>query len=122
MHLHLGLTPVLASAAALGGLGLSLALYARGGEAPLAATLAALDRASLIDRTWLFGYRSVLLPLGNTFRWVDRYLVDGLMNGLGWGTIETGAAVRPIQTGRTRDYALAVVLGAIALLVLGAWL
>jgi len=121
LHLHLGLTPVLASLAALGGLGLSLALYLRGGEAPLAATLAALDRASLIDRTWAFGYRGVLLPLGSAVRWVDRYLVDGLMNGLGWGTLETGAAIRPIQTGRTRDYALAVVLGALALLVLGAW-
>ncbi len=54
-------------------------------------------------------------------RWVDRYLVDGLMNGLGWGTLEAGTAVRPIQTGRTRDYALAVVVGALVLLVLGAW-
>jgi len=121
MHLHLGLTPVMASLAALGGLGLSIAIYLRGREAPLAATIAALDRASLVDRTWAFGYRSVLLPLGSLLRWVDRYLVDGLMNGLGYGTLEAGQAVRPVQTGRTRDYALAVVVGAILLLVLGAW-
>jgi NADH-quinone oxidoreductase subunit L len=121
MHLHLGLTPVMASLAALGGLGLSITIYLRGGEAPLAGTIAALDRASLVDRTWAFGYRSVLLPLGSVLRWADRYLVDGLMNGLGYGTLEAGQAVRPVQTGRTRDYALAVVVGAILLLMLGAW-
>jgi NADH:ubiquinone oxidoreductase subunit 5 (subunit L)/multisubunit Na+/H+ antiporter MnhA subunit len=121
MHLHLGLTPVLASLAGLGGLLLSLATYLRGREAPLAATVAALDRASLVDRAWAFGYRSVLLPVSGLLRWVDRYLVDGLMNGLGWGTLETGQAMRPVQTGRTRDYALAVVVGALVLMVLGAW-
>jgi NADH-quinone oxidoreductase subunit L len=121
MHLHLGLTPVTASLAALGGLGLSIAIHLRGREAPLAGAIAALDRASVIDRTWAFGYRSVLLPLGSFLRWVDRYLVDGLMNGLGYGTLEAGQAVRPVQTGRTRDYALAVVVGALLLLILGAW-
>ena len=121
MHLHLGLTPVLASVAALGGLGIAIALYAHGREAPFAGTLAALDRASLVDRSWAFGYRSILLPLSSALRWVDRYLVDGLMNGLGWGTLETGQALRPVQTGRTRDYALAVVVGAVLLILLGAW-
>ncbi|HEY1418962.1 MAG TPA: hypothetical protein VGF41_13725, partial [Myxococcaceae bacterium] len=109
------------SLAALGGLGLSIAIHLKGREAPLAGTIAALDRASLVDRTWAFGYRSVLLPLGSLLRWVDRYLVDGLMNGLGYGTLEAGQAVRPVQTGRTRDYALAVVVGAILLLMLGSW-
>jgi NADH-quinone oxidoreductase subunit L len=121
MHLHLGLTPVLASLAGLGGLVLSLATYLRGREAPLAGTVAALDRASVVDRFWAFGYRSVLLPISGALRWVDRYLVDGLMNGLGWGTLETGQALRPVQTGRTRDYALAVVVGAVLLILLGAW-
>jgi NADH-quinone oxidoreductase subunit L len=121
MHLHLGLTPVLAGLAGLGGLSLSLATYLRGREAPLAATIAALDRAAVVDRAWAFGYRSVLLPLSGLLRWVDRYVVDGLMNGLGWGTLETGQAIRPVQTGRTRDYALAVVVGAVLLIVLGAW-
>ena len=121
MHLHLGLTPVLASVAALGGLALSLAIHLRGREAPFVGTIAALDRASVIDRTWAFGYRSVLLPLGALLRWVDRYLVDGVMNGLGYGTLEAGQAVRPVQTGRTRDYALAVVVGALLLMMLGAW-
>jgi NADH-quinone oxidoreductase subunit L len=121
MHLHLGLTPVLASLAGLGGLVLSLATYLRGREAPLAGTIAALDRASVVDRFWAFGYRSVLLPISGALRWVDRYMVDGLMNGLGWGTLETGQALRPVQTGRTRDYALAVVVGAVLLILLGAW-
>ena len=121
MHLHLGLTPVLASLAGLGGLSLSLVTYLRGREAPLAGTLVALDRASAVDRVWAFGYRSFLLPLSALLRWVDRYLVDGLMNGVGWGTLEAGQAMRPVQTGKTRDYALAVVVGAVLLLILGAW-
>ena len=79
MHLHLGLTPVLASFAGLGGLGLSLVTYRADREAPLAGTVAALDRASFVDRVWAFGYRSVLLPLSGGLRWVDRYLVDGLL-------------------------------------------
>jgi NADH-quinone oxidoreductase subunit L len=121
MHLHLGLTPVLASLAGLGGLALSLATYLRGREAPLAGTVAALDRASLVDRAWAFGYRGMLLRLSGLLRWVDRYLVDGLMNGLGFGTLEAGQAIRPLQTGRTRDYALAVMVGALLLMILGAW-
>ena len=120
-HLHLGLTPVAASLAGLGGLGVAFVIYGRGGEAPLAAKLAALDRYGAIDRTWTWLYRRALLPLSDGLRWVDRYLVDGLMNGLGWGTLKAGAVIRPLQTGRTRDYALAVVVGAILLLLLGGW-
>jgi NADH-quinone oxidoreductase subunit L len=120
-HLHLGLTSIAAGAMALGGLGAALGIYGRGREAPLAAALERLDRASAVDRSWAWFYRRMLLPLSDGLRWVDRYLVDGLMNGVGWGTLEAGAAVRPLQTGRTRDYALAVVVGAVVLLLLGAW-
>jgi NADH-quinone oxidoreductase subunit L len=120
-HLHLGLTPVAAALAALGGLGVARVIYGRGGEAPLAGTVAALDRYGLVDRIWTWLYRSALVPLSNGLRWVDRYLVDGLMNGVGWGTLRAGALVRPLQTGRTRDYLLAVVLGALLLLILGGW-
>jgi NADH-quinone oxidoreductase subunit L len=120
-HLHLGLTPVVASLAALGGLGAAWLVYGRGGEAPLAAALAALDRAAVVDRAWAWLYRAVLVPVSERLRWVDRYLVDGLINGVGWGTLGAGAAVRPLQTGRTRDYALAVVVGALLLLLVGVW-
>ena len=47
--------------------------------------------------------------------------MDVAINVNGWGTLEVGTVVRPVQTGRTRDYALAVVIGAVVLLVLGAW-
>jgi NADH-quinone oxidoreductase subunit L len=120
-HLHLGRTSIAAGVMALGGLGAALAIYGRGREAPLAAALERLDRISAVDRSWAWLYRRLLLPLSDGLRWVDRYLVDGFMNGVGWGTLEAGSAVRPLQTGRTRDYALAVVVGAVVLLLLGAW-
>jgi len=118
-HLHLALTPVLASALSLAGLLLALALFRQGRPAPLAAFLERADRASLVDRTWALLYRQVLVRGADLARWVDRYLVDGLMNGIGWSTLQTGSAVRPIQTGRMRDYVFAVMVGALLLAWMG---
>ncbi|HMK73771.1 MAG TPA: hypothetical protein VK454_10560, partial [Myxococcaceae bacterium] len=77
------------------------------------------DRASLVDRTWALLYRQVLVRGADLARWVDRYLVDGLMNGIGWSTLQAGSAVRPIQTGRMRDYVFAVMVGALLLAWMG---
>jgi len=121
-HLHLvELTPLLASALALAGLGLALVLFQKGRPAPLAALLERADRASLVDRTWVLLYRQVLVRVADLARWVDRYLVDGLMNGIGWSTLETGSVVRPLQTGRMRDYVFAVMVGALLLAWMGGW-
>jgi NADH:ubiquinone oxidoreductase subunit 5 (subunit L)/multisubunit Na+/H+ antiporter MnhA subunit len=84
-------------------------------------TIEKLDRASLFDRAWEGIYRGVLLRISGVLGWIDRYVVDGLMNGVGWTTLESGSAVRPLQTGLVRDYALAVVVGVIVLAVIGAW-
>jgi NADH-quinone oxidoreductase subunit L len=118
-HLHLAPTPVLAAALSLAGLGLALALFRQGRVAPLAALLERADRASLVDRTWALLYRQVLVRGADVARWVDRYLVDGLMNGIGWSTLQTGSVVRPIQTGRMRDYVFAVMVGALLLAWIG---
>ena len=119
-HLHLGLTPVVASAVAILGLAVAVVVFGETGRsAPWAATLEWFDRSSFVDRSWEAVYRQVLLPVSGMARWVDRYLVDGLINALGWGTLETGTAVRPLQTGRTRDYLFAVMVGAVVLIWLG---
>ena len=118
-HLHLAPTPVLAAALSLAGLLLAVALFRQGRPAPLAAFLERADRASLVDRSWALLYRQVLIRVADVSRWVDRYLVDGLMNGIGWSTLETGSAVRPVQTGRMRDYVFAVMVGALLLAWIG---
>jgi NADH-quinone oxidoreductase subunit L len=111
-HLHLGLTPLLASALALLGLLGAVVVFGKGGTAPLAGTLERLDAYSAVDKAWAAAYRVGLLGTSAVLGWVDRYVVDGLINLSGWVTIEAGVAVRRIQTGRVRDYALAVAAGA----------
>jgi NADH-quinone oxidoreductase subunit L len=120
-HLHLGVTPVLASVLALSGLAVAVVLFRQGRPAPLAALLERADRASLVDRTWALLYRQVLVRVADVARWVDRYVVDGLMNFIGWSTLETGSAIRPLQTGRMRDYVFAVMVGALMLAWIGGW-
>ena len=41
--------------------------------------------------------------MGSVLGWLDRYVVDGLINGVGWTTLESGSAMRPLQTGLVRD-------------------
>ncbi len=121
-HLHLGLTPVVASASAVLGLGAAVFVFGGAGRrVPWAAALEYFDRGAFVDRGWESLYRQVLLRVSGWARWVDRYLVDGVINALGWGTLEAGTAVRPLQTGRTRDYVFAVMVGALVLAWLGGW-
>ncbi len=115
---HFGLVPAIASACAVLGLGAAFAVYGKGGEARLG-ILEKLDEASAVDRTWELGYRVGLLGLARLLGWVDRYVVDGLVNLVGFATIEGGARVRKLQTGQLRDYALALVLGVMALALWG---
>ncbi|MGO9832081.1 MAG: NADH-quinone oxidoreductase subunit L [Myxococcaceae bacterium] len=121
-HLHLGLTPVVAATVAILGLGAAVVVFGgRRPGAPWAAALEWFDRSSFVDRGWEMLYREVLLKVSGWARWVDRYLVDGLINALGWSSLEAGTAVRPLQTGRTRDYVFAVMVGALVLAWLGGW-
>ncbi|MCY2959157.1 MAG: NADH-quinone oxidoreductase subunit L [Planctomycetota bacterium] len=118
-HTHFGLTPILASAMALGGLAMAGLVFGRGREVALMRTLRSLDSGSVVDRSWEFLYRRVMLGVSGVLGWFDRYVIDGLMNLTGYATLESGSAVRTLQTGRVRDYALAVVVGAILLSLFG---
>ncbi|MBS1151525.1 MAG: proton-translocating NADH-quinone oxidoreductase, chain [Myxococcaceae bacterium] len=117
--LHLGLTPIVASSMGLAGVAAAVFVFGTGRAAPFAATLEKLDRLSLVDRSWAFAYQVGLQAFPALFGWIDRYLVDGLMNFSGWSAIEAGASARKLQTGKIRDYALMVVAGVIALALIG---
>ena len=62
--------------------------------------------------------------LGNVLSWFDKWVVDGLVNGVGILTRGFAGTGKWIQTGFVRSYALLMQFGAIALVayVLYLWL
>ena len=66
-------------------------------------------------------YRGVLLAFARAVGWVDRYLVDGVLNVLSAGTLRAGDGLRRLQTGQPQDYVYGVALGALVLFVLAQW-
>ena len=54
--------------------------------------------------------------------WVDRYIVDGVLNVVSAWTLTSGDDLRTMQSGRAQDYVYAVALGVLALLVWLQWM
>jgi len=52
---------------------------------------------------------------------VDEGMIDGAVNGIGYGVREMGDAVRHVQSGNTRSYAVWVLVGAIVLFGIIFW-
>ncbi|MEN6459601.1 MAG: NADH-quinone oxidoreductase subunit L [Thermoguttaceae bacterium] len=48
--------------------------------------------------------------------WLDRWVIDGLVDLFGWMPALLGAALRPVQNGLIQFYAVAMVLGLLAML------
>jgi NADH-quinone oxidoreductase subunit L len=91
----------------------------------LAASFGPLRRAALagfgFDAAFLAVYRGVLLSLAAVIGWIDRYLVDGVVNVASAITVGAGDRLRHIQTGRVQDYFYGVTLGLLMLLVWIGW-
>ena len=91
----------------------------------LAAAFGPLRRAALarfwIDDLLEAGYRIVLLGLSRIVGWIDRYIVDGVLNVASAWTLDAGDDMRSIQTGRAQDYVYAVAFGVLALIVWIQW-
>ena len=64
-------------------------------------------------------YRSLLLAFARVIGWLDRYIVDGVLNVISAWTLDGGDRLRRIQTGRVGDYIFALAAG---LLVLMFWM
>jgi NADH-quinone oxidoreductase subunit L len=115
--------PWVSLAIAAVGIGLAWATYQIHAVEParLSAALAPLDflarRRYFLDAIFGAAYRVVLLGLSRVIGWVDRYLVDGVVNALSAGALRAGDALRRLQTGHAQDYVYGVALGVLLLLV-----
>jgi len=125
IHFHLSPIGIAATALGLAGIGLSYLVY-QTRQVPASAfsalePIARVARSGFVDRLWLSGYENFLLRLSATVAWIDRYLVDGMVNLAGYLTIHAGRRLRKLQTGNVQHYVYAVIAGAIVLVTWGLW-
>jgi len=120
------LTP-LAIAVAVGGIVLAwLTYHRRAVDAERLAAAFGLVRDAALAKFWLDDlfeavYRGVLLAFSRGVGWVDRYLVDGIVNVLSAWTLVLGDRLRRMQSGQPQDYVYGVALGLLLLLVWIQW-
>jgi NADH-quinone oxidoreductase subunit L len=72
-----------------------------------------------IDELYYFVTKKIIFNLiGRPAAWIDRNVVDGLMNGLAAVTAWVSAAIKGIQSGKVQDYALYFFAGIAGLTVI----
>ncbi len=82
----------------------------------------AAERGYGLDAAYVAVFRTAVLGTARVVGWVDRYVVDGLVNWASAWMLRAGAGMRRMQTGRAQDYLYAVVGGFLLLMVLwSAW-
>jgi NADH-quinone oxidoreductase subunit L len=120
------ITP-LAVGVAVGGFVMAAVVYALGWISPdwLFRRLALVGEAAM-ERFWLddffaLVYRGGILGLAGIVGWVDRYIVDGILNVLSAWTLILGDRLRRIQSGQAQDYVYGVALGVLLLMVWMRW-
>ena len=89
--------------------------------ARLAAVFGPIRRAALarfwIDDGFEGSYGVALLGFSRAIGWIDRYLVDGVLNALSAWTLDAGNDMRTMQSGRAQDYVYGVAVGLLVLLL-----
>jgi len=118
-HFHLGMSGMLGTGCAVAGLLLSWLIYgARWLPTQAFSFLAPIERlaqSGLVDRFFEFAYRRGALAFSDAVGFFDRYVIDGVMNWIGWTTIMSARRLRNTQTGNVRDYVYAVVAGTVVI-------
>jgi NADH-quinone oxidoreductase subunit L len=104
---------------------LAMRMYKKENELPnkIALTTGGLYRTAkhkfYIDEVYLFVTRKIIFPLiGQPAAWIDRNIVDGLMNGLATGTAALSGWIKGWQSGKVQQYALYFFSGIAVLAVL----
>ena len=67
-------------------------------------------------------YLVVLLGFSRLIGWIDRYLVDGVLNVVSAWTLTAGDDMRTMQSGKAQDYVYGVAVGLLALLIWARWI
>ena len=118
------LVPLLGTTAALLGLALAFAGYQRRGFDPAAVRRALQPLVTVLERRWYVddvfeaGYRFAYLRISSAVGWLDRYVVDGVVNAVTWATWLGAGRLTALQNGRVQDALYATALGLVVL----AWL
>jgi NADH-quinone oxidoreductase subunit L len=120
------LTPLAVGVAVAGILLAWLTYQVRAISADLLARAFAPIRRAALARFWLDDlfagfYRHVLLGLSRLIGWIDRYLVDGVVNLLSAWTLIWGDRLRRIQSGLPQDYVYGLAVGLLLLLIWVQW-
>jgi NADH-quinone oxidoreductase subunit L len=110
---------------ALAGIALAYTLYYKENDRPqkLAAALGEFYRTIkqkfYFDELYLFITKKIIFNgIAKPAAWIDKHLVDGTMNGLGWVTTRFSARIKAWQSGSMQSYALYFFGGLIALAAL----
>ncbi|MBI4887317.1 MAG: NADH-quinone oxidoreductase subunit L [Acidobacteria bacterium] len=93
--------------------------------AVFASALGPIYRAALakfwIDDLFEGVFAAGTLAFSRLVGWVDRYLVDGVLNALSAWTLTAGDDMRSMQSGRAQDYVYGVAVGLLVLLLWARW-
>ena len=122
-----GWLPAFSLTLAGAGILLAWAMYQRAlvDPARVAAVLRPIDwmarRRYGLDALYAGLYRGILLGFARLIGWIDRYLVDGVLNVVSAWTLRAGDRLRRLQTGQPQDYVYGVAFGALLLFVLAHW-
>ena len=116
----------ISTAAAVGGSAIGLAVYgfrrdsSREPLRVLGRVYTLLSRKYYVDELYeeLIVRRSFYRVIAGLANWLDRRIVDGFVDLVGWFFRNTGSALGRLQTGQTQAYATAVALGSL-LIILG---
>jgi NADH-quinone oxidoreductase subunit L len=117
----------LAVAVGVGGIALAWLTYQkRAIDAQRLSNAFALVRDAAMEKFWLDDlfigiYRDVILRFSRVIGWIDRYLVDGIVNLLSAWTLRFGDWLRGMQSGLPQDYVYGVALGVLLLIIWSRW-
>jgi len=123
-------SPLLTSAAvgvAIAGITLAWLVYQRRtiDAGRLAAAFGPIRTAALhkfwIDDIYEGILAFALLAFSRIVGWLDRYLVDGVLNVVSAWTVSAGDRLRTVQTGRAQDYVYGVAVGVLILILWIRW-
>jgi NADH-quinone oxidoreductase subunit L len=109
------------------GILLAWAMYGAGWISPelVRRPLASLEflarRRYFLDAIFGGVYRGLMLGFSRIVGWIDRYVVDGLLNVASAWSLRAGDAMRRIQSGQAQDYVYGVAFGVLLLLVWAQW-